>query len=141
MGSDLSFSDMTRQSPDQFDYKMVDPAAKARGEDCWLIEARPRTAKAKDETGYVKSLLWVSKGKLMPVQIKHWVREGKKLKFLVFSGVKQVNGIWVAHKISAKTVQAKETLSTTVLSFADLSFGNADVVEGAFTQRRLEQGL
>lgn len=141
MGSDLSFSDMTRQSPDQYDYTMVDAAATARGEDCWLIEARPKTAKAKDETGYLKSLLWVSKAKLMPVQVKHWVREGKKLKFLVFSGIKQVDGVWVAHKISAKTVQAKETLSTTVISFANMSFNNADVVDSAFTQRRLEQGL
>ena len=44
------------------------------GED-WKIEARPKTQRAKDETGYVKTQVWINKSKLVPLQVKAWVRE------------------------------------------------------------------
>jgi outer membrane lipoprotein-sorting protein len=141
MGSDFSFADLASRTLDDFDYTMVEQSAKVQGEDCWLIEARPRTERAKEETGYVKSHLWVSKSKVMPVQAKHWVREGMKLKYMKFEDIRSISGILVAHKISARTVSGKSALSTTVITFSDLRFGDASVSDGDFTQRRLEQGL
>ena len=141
MGSDISFADMTRQEPSQFDYTMVKADGTLAKEAVWVIEARPRTTKAKEETGYVKSRIWMSKDKLMPLQAKHWVREGKKLKYMKFSKIKKVNGIWVAHKLMARTKQSKETLSTTVLTFSDMVFGDPSVKKDNFTQRSLEKGL
>jgi len=35
------------------------------GEDCWIIEIQPKTAKEKTETGYAKAQLWISKQKLL----------------------------------------------------------------------------
>ncbi|MEZ4264914.1 MAG: outer membrane lipoprotein-sorting protein [Myxococcota bacterium] len=141
MGSDFSFSDMASRSVADYDYTMVEQSAKVSGEDCWLIEARPRTDRAKEESGYVKSQVWVSKSKVMPVQSKHWVREGKKLKYMKFEEIRSVGGILVAHKISARTVSGKTALSTTVITFSDLRFGDSTVSDSDFTQRRLEQGL
>ncbi len=141
MGSDISFADMTGQSPDQYTYKMVQQSAQVSGEDCWLIEARPATKKTKDETGYVKSQVWVSKSKMLPLQAKHWVKEGKKIKQMKFASWKKVAGIWFAHKLSARTLQNGKPLSTTVLAFTRVSFDNPDVKDSDFNQRRLEQGL
>ncbi len=141
MGSDLSFADMTGQSPDHYDYKMLDAHANVGGEACWKIEAAPRTPKAKEETGYVRSQVWISKRMLLPIQARHWLREGKKQKIMKFATFKQVDGIWFGHKLSARTLQGQTTLSTTVLSFSAVSFGNSDVTDETFTQRRLEQGL
>jgi len=141
MGSDLSFSDMTQQSIDQYEYKMLKQDATVKGEAVWVIEARPKTKKAKDETGYIKSHMWVSKDKLMPLKAKHWVREGKKLKYMVFSNIKKIDGIWMAKKISAMTKQSGEKLSQTVLLFANISFNSTKVKGGDFTQARLEKGL
>lgn len=141
MGSDFSFADMASRTVDDFEYTMVEQSTKVQGEDCWLIEARPRTERAKEETGYLKSQVWVSKSKLMPVQSKHWVREGKKLKYMKFEDIRPVDGILVAHKVSARTVSGKSPLSTTIITFSDLHFGDSSVSDGDFTQRRLEQGL
>ena len=85
MGTDLSYSDMTKTDPKHYDYEIVEQSAKVAGEDCWLIESRPKTAKAKKETGYIKSHVWVSKAKLTAMQVKSWVRKGKKLKYIQFA--------------------------------------------------------
>ena len=102
MGTDLSYSDMTKADPAHFEYAVLKQTVKAGGEDCWVIESKPKTQKAKDETGYIKSHVWVSKSKLIPLQVKAWVREGSKLKFIKFGDLKQLGGVWVPHKIMAK---------------------------------------
>jgi outer membrane lipoprotein-sorting protein len=145
MGTDLSFSDMTKADPKQYSYKMLKTSVKVKvdgvAEDCWLIESRPNTKKTKEETGYIKSNVWVSKSKMMPVQIKSWIREGKKLKYIKFQSLKQIDGIWIAHKIVARTKKGKKVESATVLQFTDMSFNQPDVNEDLFTLSRLEQGL
>lgn len=141
MGTDFSYSDMTEPDPSHYDYKMINASADVKGEPCWQIESRPKTAKAKKETGYVKSMLWISKKTLIPMRVKAWVKEGKRLKFISASHVEQVDGIWVAKKLTARTKKGKKTESTTVLQFSEMSFGNADVNAGLFNQRQLETGL
>ena len=145
MGTDLSFSDMTKADPEHYSYKMVKPSVKVKvdgqEEECWLIESSPKTQKAKEETGYLKSQVWVSKAKMMPVQIKSWIREGKKLKYIQFKSFKKVDELWVAHTIVARTKKGKQVESTTVLQFSALSFNNDDVTSELFQQSRLEQGL
>lgn len=141
MGTDMSYSDMTRQDPKGYSYTMVEQSKKVGGEDCWVIEARPKTAKLKEETGYVKSMMWVSKEKLMPVRVKNWVREGKKLKYIKFGDIKKVDGIWIAHKIMAQTKRGKEVESTTVIAFKEYKLNQPGVTEADFNQRRLEKGL
>jgi len=141
MGSDLSFADMTSQVIDDYSHKMIDPNAKVGGEDCWKIEAIPKTKKAKDETGYLKSVMWISKEKLAPLQVKHFVRAGKKTKLMKFANYKKLGGLWFAHKIMAQTRQGSKALSTTVLSFQDVKFNDASINDGEFSQRSLERGL
>lgn len=141
MGTDFSYSDMTQADPSHYDYKILVPSVKVEGEDCWQIEARPITDKAKTETGYLKSQIWVSKAKLKPLQIKSWVRAGKKLKYITFKDYKKVGGIWAPHKLTARTKRGKTIQSTTVISFSELSYGNAEVTDEIFSQRQLEKGL
>ncbi len=141
MGSDISFADMTRQEPDQYDFKLVNGDGKLGDEAVWIIESRPKTKKAKEETGYVKSLVWISKSKLMALQAKNWVREGKKIKLMKFTKLENVDGIWFSHRILARTKQSKQTLSTTVIDWSEVKFNQGSVKDSDFTQRRLEQGL
>lgn len=141
MGSDFTYADMTRADPDHYAYEMVKQSTKVDGEDAWVIEARPTTEKAKEETGYLKTRFWISKEKLVPLRGKAWVKEGKKLKYMTFEDVRKVNGIWFAHKLTARTRRGKRTESATVLQFQELSFDNSDVDDALFTQRQLEKGL
>lgn len=141
MGTDLSYSDMTKQDPSHYDYEIVEQSATVAGEDCWLIESRPKTAKAKKETGYIKSHVWVSKAKLVAIQIKSWVRKGKKLKYIQFADIKNVGGVWTPHKIMAQTKRGSKVESKTLIVFKTYAVNQADVTEASFTQRQLEQGL
>lgn len=141
MGSDLTYADMTKKDAKHYTYTLVKPEVTVGDEVCWLIESRPKTAKEQRETGYLKSLLWVSKAKLLPVQSKAWVREGMKLKYVKFGRIKQVAGIWIPHRISVRTVRGKQVVSTTVLEFLRYKLNDPAVTAADFTQRRLEKGL
>ncbi len=141
MGTDLTFADMTTQDPRDYAYKMLDANASEGGEACWLIEARPNNDKTATETGYVKTELCVSKDKLMPLRIKAWVKEGKKLKFIKFDDIQKLNGIWVVKKILAQTKRGDEVESKTIIAIQEVAFDQPDVKMEDFNQRRLEQGL
>ena len=141
MGTDFTFADMTKSDPNEYDFKVVEQSTKAAGEECWLIESRPKTDKAKRETGYLKSQAWVSKEKLIVVQTKAWVTAGKRIKLLKFEDIKLLDGIWVVHKLSAMTRKGKTTESTTVMIYSDLKINDTTVAEGDFTQREMEKGL
>lgn len=141
MGTDLTYADMTKADPDDYAYTMVEVNAEAGGEAAWLIEARPVTDKAKEETGYLKTQVWVSKDKLVPLQAKAWVIAGKKLKYTEYKNWKKVDGVWIAHETVVRTTRDGALLSTSVLTTSDVRFGVDDVTEADFTQQRLERGL
>ena len=141
MGSDFSYSDMTQADPDQYNYKIVKQSDKAGGEDCWVIHAKAKTKKEADETGYVDQKIWVSKSKLMPLQIKARVKKGKKIKYLKFGDVKKVDGVWVAHHLSARLVRNKKMESESVFVFKQLKLNDPAVTEDNFSQRALEAGI
>lgn len=141
MGSDFSYADMTKRDPKDYVVTMLQNSVMVQNEECWLVEAKPRTDRTRDETGYVKTHVWISKNKQMPLQIKAWVQQGKKLKYLTFSNVKKTDGIWTAHTLTAKTVRGNEIESTTQITYQELRYNDPGVYSEDFTQRRLEQGL
>ena len=134
MGTDMSYSDMTKKDPKDYTYKLLQQSAEVAGEDCWLIEATPKTQKEKDETGYIKLNSWVSKSKLMPIQIKSWIRDGKKLKYIKFSDIKEIKGYNVAHRIKAWTKRGDSTLSTTTIVFRDQKVDESQFAKDSFNQ-------
>jgi hypothetical protein len=141
MGTDLTYSDMTKKDPDAYTYTMIDADTAVNGEAVWHIEATPKTDKERNETGYLKSQIWVSKEKMIPLQLKAWVTQGKRLKYTTMSEIKMVNGVWTAHKVFIKTKKGKVTESTSTLVTSDLVMNAKDVTDADFTEQRLERGL
>ena len=109
------------------------------GQDCWLLEARPKTEKAARETGYLKTNIWVDKARMIVLQTKAWVKAGKRLKYLKFEDIKKVDGIWVIHKLSAQTRKGKSIESTTVMIYSELTLNDKRVSEQDFSQREMEK--
>ena len=141
MGSDLTYADMTKRDTSEYDYSLIEKSAKVDGEDCWLIESRPRSEAEKKETGYLKTQAWISKSKLIRMQVKAWVIEGKKIKYMKFGDVRQIDGIWVAHQVTVRTVRGTQVESSTVFELSDVKFNQPGVDADQFAERRLEQGL
>ncbi len=141
LGTDITYSDMTKKDIDAYDYKLIADSVMVDGDECWLIESRPRTDKEKTETGYLKIHSWISKSKLIVLQAKMWVQEGRKLKYMKSDDVRKVNGIWKVHKLTVRSMKNKKTLSTTVMKYLSLKLDQASVTDAQFTERRLEQGI
>jgi hypothetical protein len=141
MGTDLSYSDMTRKDPSQYEYKLLNPSVKVGEEECWLIEVKPATPKEKTETGYARSEAWVSKSKLMVVQSKSYLGDGQRVKYTQFRNIQRISGVWTALEIIARTVKGSDAVSTTVITLSDVKYNQPTVTEADFTERRLEQGL
>lgn len=141
MGSDFSFADITKPNPASYEFRLDGEGELVDGEACLVIDAKPADERTKKETGYVKLKYWVSKEKRMFIRAKLWVDKGHKLKFISFGELRNVSGIWTAHKITARTMQGAELESETVLSTLNVAYGKPDVTEALFSQARLEQGL
>lgn len=141
MGTDLSYSDMTRKDPSQYEYAMLNPSTRVGEEDCWIIEARPASPKEKKETGYSRTETWISKSKLVPVQSKSYLADGQRVKYTQFRNIQKLGNAWTAHEIIARLVKGDGLLSTTVIALSDVKYDQPGVVETDFTQRSLEQGL
>jgi len=141
MGTDLTYADMTRRDIEDYEYAILEASAEVGGEAVWLIEARPKTDQERSETGYLKTHIWVSKDKLVPVQSKAWVSEGKRLKYTQFKDIKKVDGLWIAHTIGVRTVRNGQVESSSALVFTSIAFDQEEVTADSFSERRLEQGL
>jgi hypothetical protein len=141
VGSDVSYHDMTRHHAKEWEYTLLNEQAKVGDETVWVIEAKPRTDRMRDESGYLKVHYWISKRSFVAVQLKAWMASGKKLKYMKLTELAQIDGIWVPHKIAARTVRGDKVESTTVMVWDKVKFGVEDVSAEDFTERRLEQGI
>jgi hypothetical protein len=141
VGSDFSYSDFSRADPKEYDFTLVAPEEKVDGEPCWLIESRPRTKRSKDETGYLKSLLWVSKAKLMIVRSKSWVERGKEIKYISFGDIRLTAGIWTFYAASARTMKGDKLLSKTTIEVLGLKYNDPTISDRDFTEQRLAEGI
>jgi Outer membrane lipoprotein-sorting protein len=141
VGSDFTLSDLSPQDPDNYDVTLLQASVKVGNEDCWLIQATPHSEAVKDETGYEKTQLWVSKEKLVTVQLKAWLVGGKRTKYLKVSDVRKVDGVWTAHRLQMRTLEGSDVASETSIEVQNVSNDAKDVVDSDFTQQRLERGV
>jgi hypothetical protein len=140
VGSDFSLSDLSGQNPEDFKATLVQASAPVDGDDCWLVEATPRDEEVRDATGYAKTQLWVSKKKLVTVQLKAWLAKGERVKYLKASDIRNDAGFWTAHRLQMRTLEGAKLVSETLLEFLSVDNDAKDVSDGDFTPQRLERG-
>ena len=139
MGSDFSYADMTRRVVDEWRYTLL-KIDKVRGKACWLIEAVPIDKTVQDRYGYEKSVLFIRRDIFMICRAVHWLDEGSKIKYLDFPDIQEIDGIWTALEINAKTTRGGKTLHRTVFRTENVKYGQA-IEESMFTTRQLEKGM
>jgi outer membrane lipoprotein-sorting protein len=139
MGSDFTYSDMTKWELDDYDYTLL-KEVKVRNSEAWLIQALPRKKEVIDRTGYTKSVLYVRKDNPMVIRGVHWVKKANRLKYMDVKKLEVIDGIWVATEIHMTTKQGKSTLHRTILTFENVKF-NQGLEEDFFTIRTMEKGL
>ena len=141
VGSDFSLSDLAAPDPDAFNLKLTSPSVKVGDDDCWLIEAVPRDEATRDEYGYSRMELWVSKSKSLLVQVKATLADGKRTKYFKVSDVRNDGGLWTPHRLQMRTLEGSNVVSETVIDVLSVDNAAKDVVDADFTQQRLERGV
>ena len=109
MGSDFSYSDMSKRNLDNYDYKLM-KETEVKGHKVWQIESIPNTAEEIKETGYTKSVSFVRQDNFMVIRSVGWLKKGARLRYMEVHDLEQIDGIWVAPQISMKTTKGKATL-------------------------------
>jgi outer membrane lipoprotein-sorting protein len=141
VGSDFTIADLSGRDAEDYDFKLLEKSVKVGDEECWLIEGVPRSEAVKTETGYVKTQSWISKTKLIPIQLKAWTSSDNKTKYFKASEIRQVDGVWTPHRMQMRTLQNGTLSSETTIEVLDVDNNAADVSDADFTQQRLERGV
>jgi len=139
MGSDFTYSDMTKRDLEDYDYKLL-KEMDVDGHKTWLIEAVPRTKDVIDETGYTRSVIFVRQDNYAVIRAVHYLKKGNRRKYLNVKKLELIDGIWVATEIHMTTKKGRATEHKTILRFTNVKF-NLSLDDSMFTVRRLEKGL
>ncbi len=139
MGSDFSYADMTRRVLDEWKYKLLKEDT-VGGHKVWLIEAVPADDVVRDRYGYLKSVLFIRQDIFMGVRAVHWLKEGKRIKYQENLGIKEIDGVWTATELRAKTTKNKVTLHRTVMEYSNVKY-NQNLDDTLFSVRHLEKGI
>lgn len=138
MGSDFSYTDLTRPALDDYDYTL-EQEMEVRGYKVWVIRAVPRTREVVERTGYEKYLLLVRQDNLVVVRSVAWIAGSGDLKYMDVKKLERIDGIWVATEIDMATRRGRETRHRTVLTLSDVRF-DQPLTEDFFSVRQLEKG-
>ena len=87
MGSEFSYGDLNIPALDDYTYEILKEES-AGGENCWVIEVKPKTPAIASSEGYSKKSYWVSKANYTVRKGLYYDLDGKKLKELKTSDVK-----------------------------------------------------
>jgi len=147
MGSDFSYSDMTKTTLSDFDFKILkDSIIKRKTQDgvkkvkIWIIQKTPKTQKVMDETGYKKSILYVRKDNFIVSRAKFYIQNSQRVKYLDVKKIKNIDGIFVSTLITMTTKESKRTIHKTILIQKDIKM-NQNLNKNLFTTRSISKGI
>ena len=138
MGSDFTYSDMSKSALDRYTYTLMKEVV-VDGVEMWQVEAIPNKREAK-ETGYTRAINFIRKDNHMLARSVSFLKKGKRLKYFSVENMKEVDGVWVATDLSMTTKKGKKVIHKTLLRISDIKF-NQPMEEDEFSVRRLEKGL
>ena len=143
MGSDFSYSDINGIAIDDWDYTFARENSLSKGKDTWVVQGIPKPntrERVLDETGYLKTMMWIKKDNFMLVKAKYWVQKGKKIKYFQASEIKKIDNIWTACEMTMITTSRGKVEHTSLLKFSNIHY-NTPIKDTYFTTRSMERGL
>ena len=140
MGSDFSFSDMDGLEIELWQYRFISQDEQLDGEKVYTIEATPKpqyVKRVKDETGYSRVELWVSKDSYIVLRSKHYVANSSKMKELTVEDIRKIENIYT-FKLTMKTYKGKRLENASILMINDIEY-NTELADSMFTPGQLRQ--
>jgi hypothetical protein len=105
VGTDFFFEDLKHRVVDDYAWKLLGSEAD-NGVDCWKIESVPLAPRAKTQSPYARSELWMRKDNLFVVKTRFFDKQGKALKeYRAENLVKVAGNAWRADRQTMIDVQ------------------------------------
>ena len=105
-GSELSYEDMSNETLEKYDYKLLGEA-KLGGRSCWRVESKAKFS----GSGYSRSITCYDKKEGYALKIEFFDKAGERLKTMLIKGYRKVQGKWrpgvsqvTNHQTGRKTV-------------------------------------
>jgi hypothetical protein len=136
VGTDFSYADVIGYKVSEWDYKLLREDT-LDGQAVYVVEALPKSAAVRSDTGYGRRTDWIRKDNLMTVKSELLDAGEQPLKTIVFSDLRLVDagrGKWQAMQMEASNLQ---TGHRTVIRIDNFK-ANQDVKDDLFTPRYME---
>ncbi|MEJ8838044.1 outer membrane lipoprotein-sorting protein [Ramlibacter sp. AN1133] len=136
VGTDFSYADVIGYKVSEWNYKLLREDT-LDGQPVYVVEALPKTAAVRSDTGYGRRTDWIRKDNLMTVKSELLDTGEQPLKTIVFSELRLVDagrGKWQAMQMEASNVQTGHRTVIRVENFK----ANQNVKDELFTPRYME---
>jgi outer membrane lipoprotein-sorting protein len=137
MGSEFAYEDMHGEILDDYEYKLTGSET-LDGHDCYIIEAKPVSARKINETGYSKRRLWIRKDISFKVKVEYYDKRGELLKTEYDEGLVKIPGGKL--RMNSVTMLSNTTGKKTLLKSKNRTI-NSGVSSSKFTTTYLEHGI
>lgn len=116
VGTDFVYEDMKNRSVEDYAYTML-PAEKLDGQDCYVVESKPKAEKLIKESPYGKTIAWLRKDNLAVVRLRFFDRKLEPLKQLDAQKLVKVSKTaWRADETTVVDVRRKHRTMISVTS-------------------------
>ena len=136
VGTDFSYADVIGYKVSEWNYKLLREDT-LDGQPVYVVEALPRSASVRSDTGYGRRTDWIRKDNLMTVKSELLDTAEQPLKTIVFSDLRLVDagrGKWQAMQMEASNVQTGHRTTIRIDNFK----ANQNVKDELFTPRYME---
>ena len=138
LGTDLSYEDIkkeTRLSLADYRWANLGPG-EVDDVPCWQLEAIPIDDATAQVLRYSRVVFFIDAEIWMPRRVEYWNLAGQALKTVSLLEVRQVEGVWTAHRIEAENHRSGHR---TNLIFRDVDY-HSELDAELFTQPALSRG-
>ncbi len=143
LGSDFTYADINGLELEWYDYRFINESQDVDGFECWVIEATPKAElkeKAEEATGYSRLQVWIRKDNFVQIQAQAWELRGNRVKYFSASDVREVQGIWTAHRQQAITTRNGRQEHASVLQLTSIRYDDS-INDEYFAAESLQRGV
>lgn len=139
MGTDFTYDDIRQDTKvSETDYQRTTLGmGEVDGRACYIVEGIPSSEDVAEQLGYSRTLSCVDTEIFMVLKSEIWDLQGNALKTIYTRDIRQVQGIWTAHRLEAEN---HKTGHKTAFVISDVDY-QADLSDDLFTRSALKRGL
>ncbi|PIE51816.1 outer membrane lipoprotein-sorting protein [Candidatus Fermentibacteria bacterium] len=130
MGSDFTYDDMGDRNIDEDTHTLL-REENLDGNLCWVVESVP----VDPDDMYDRKVIWVRQDNAVVVKVEYYDAMGL-MKVFTAEDIRQVNGIWTAHRIHMDNIRDEHQ---TTLTFSSVSYDQG-LDDNIFTVAAMERG-